>query len=360
MSVARTSALIIALTLLVVGPAVAAGPAAQKDTRPTLALLSVTSGGGFPTDQLGSIEGVLLTALESTGRFRVIGKTDVATLLDVESKKQAVGCSDDTTGCMTMIAGALGAEYVASAIVGRVGTVTVLTFKIIDVRKVVVLLHASQRVQTDAQLLGACDDVAAQVVEAVFHTGPPAASAQEPARSVVAAAPAEAPASPPPAPAPRPNLFDGAPPWVFHGTGAFAGDHGRVFYGVGLASNIRSASLRRGTAAANARAELTRLVETFAHSVFKTYAAASPAGADNTETKTLADGSRSSISQLIASAPVLDRWIAQDNSTELALVGLDFNAVRDSIVRAGGLSERMRDVVNAQSETAFDELSGGR
>jgi TolB-like protein len=144
---------------------------APKDTRPELAVLSVRGGQGFSSQELASFEEVLLSALEGTGRFRVVGRTDIATMLDLEAKKQAAGCEED--GCMTAIAGSLGADYVAAANVGQIGGSMVLTLKVIDARRATVLLHARQPVSSNAELIPATDLVASQVVAAVFGGPPP-------------------------------------------------------------------------------------------------------------------------------------------------------------------------------------------
>lgn len=142
-------------------------PARPADKKPVLALINVSAGQGFTGDELSSVEEGLLSALEETKRFQVIGRTDLATMLDLETKKQLIGCESDTE-CMTSIAGSLGADYVASANVGRLGTTIQLTFKVIDARRAKALVHARETMNSDADLIPAADAIADQVVMAVF------------------------------------------------------------------------------------------------------------------------------------------------------------------------------------------------
>ena len=188
----RTSAAAVVLVMagLSVSPVRAAPP--TRETRPVLALMSVRAGAGFSRDEVSSVEEVLLSAVEATGRFRVIGRTDLETLLDLETKRQAAGCDDDNV-CMTAIAGALGADYIASAGVGRLGKASVLTFKVIDARRVSVLVHAKQTVKDDSDLVGAADEIAKLVVAAL----PPASPGLRPQE----ASPSLSPAALRPAPA---------------------------------------------------------------------------------------------------------------------------------------------------------------
>lgn len=142
-------------------------PAKPKDTRPLLAVLSVTAGAGFGKEELSSLEEVLLSALGHTDKFQVIGHADIQSLLDVEKQKQIAGCNDDS-GCIAGIAGALGATYVGAAHVGRIGTATVLSFRIVVTRDASVILHTQQTVHEDAELIPACDQIAREAVSAIF------------------------------------------------------------------------------------------------------------------------------------------------------------------------------------------------
>jgi TolB-like protein len=155
------------------------GGSASKDTRPVLAVLSFRAGAGLTQDELSSLEEVMLSALEQTERFQVVGRTDVQTMLDLQAKKQMASCTDDT-GCMAAIAGELGADYVAAGNVGRIGTATVITFKVIYVRTGKVLLHAQHTVQADAELISAAGKIADEVVAAVFAKRGKAGKAEQP------------------------------------------------------------------------------------------------------------------------------------------------------------------------------------
>ena len=148
----------------VVPPPAQHGP---KDGRPVLAILSVTAGEGFRKAEVDSVETLLLSAIEATGRLRVVGRGDLATLVDLEARKQASGCTDDDA-CMTALAGALGADYVASAGLVRLERTTLLTFKVIRVRAASALVHARATITTDDQLVRASDDIAAEVVSKIF------------------------------------------------------------------------------------------------------------------------------------------------------------------------------------------------
>ena len=61
------------------------------------------------------------------------------------------------------------------------------------------------------------------------------------------------------------------PEWVLKGSGAFGGESGRVFYGVGSVSGIKNHALARTTADNRARAEIAKIFETYSASLMKDY-----------------------------------------------------------------------------------------
>jgi len=174
-------------TLVTLAPPARAAPAA----RPRLALLGVTAGDGVGDKTAATAEEILLNALYATERFEVVGRSDIANLIGFERQKQLAGCKEDVS-CAAEIAGALGVPYVASAGLGRLGTVTVVSLKIIDVTRARVVARAEARPGSDAELPAALDRMVASAVAACEREGcfgrtsPPGVPVSAP---VVAAAP---------------------------------------------------------------------------------------------------------------------------------------------------------------------------
>ena len=82
-----------------------------------------------------------------------------------------------------------------------------------------------------------------------------------------------------------PKSFEGInyPDWVLKGGGAFGGDSGRVFYGVGSVSGVKDFSLARLTADNRARADIARVFETYSASLMKDYMSATTTGGESNE-----------------------------------------------------------------------------
>ena len=67
-------------------------------------------------------------------------------------------------------------------------------------------------------------------------------------------------------------LHEGAPNWVNKGSGAFNGEKGRVFYGIGISGGVRNAALRRQDADSKARADIAATLNTYVTRLTKSYA----------------------------------------------------------------------------------------
>jgi hypothetical protein len=179
----------------------------------SLGLLQVTAGEGFTDRQISTIEEVLLTSFEATGRFKVIGRSDINALLGLESKKEALGCDADTA-CVAQVAGALGVDLVATADVGRLGTKTIIALTVISVHTATVLKRLRRTVVSNDDLVGAMDSMVAEVTAATGGpvTAPPSGPPPAPPSSATTyVAQPSAPTQLPPAPTAFPAFRYGSP-----------------------------------------------------------------------------------------------------------------------------------------------------
>jgi hypothetical protein len=138
-----------------VPPAPAVKPVAEPPQRhpraemPLIAVLTPKAGPGFRPKDLASIEDMLLSALDGTKQLRLVTHANDQTLLDV-------------------LAGSMAVDYIAAPEVARLDRGTVMTLRLIDVRRSTVVVHARQLAETNADLGAAADDVAGQAIEAIL------------------------------------------------------------------------------------------------------------------------------------------------------------------------------------------------
>jgi hypothetical protein len=174
---------------------------AEGTSKSSVAMLGVTGGAGFDPKLLGTVEELLLSALAGTGRFTVTGQSDIARLIGFERQKQMLGCGDNA--CIAELAGSLGVSYIAAADLGKLGTRSVLTVKLINVATAAVVARITRAVPDESMLVELADAIAAEIASVVPAARPapgtpapvatqrtPAPSSPLPAAGVADASPA--------------------------------------------------------------------------------------------------------------------------------------------------------------------------
>ncbi len=151
------------LVMLCTTVALALPAPARATPRRTLAFLGIHADRRYDA-QLPALEESFLDALSGDGYFtKVTGKSDISALLGYDRWRALSGCTDST--CLAEIAGALGVTYVGQAEIGRIGNVTLVNLKIIDVRQAEVVARAMRRIQSDSELPDAIAALGREVVE---------------------------------------------------------------------------------------------------------------------------------------------------------------------------------------------------
>ena len=153
--------------------------------------------------------------------------------------------------------------------------------------------------------------------------------------------------------------YAGGPEWVNKGNGAFSGDKGKVFRGVGIAGGIRNPSMRRSTADVRARGEIAKILDSYVSVLNKAYQASTTAGdmSASSEEQHVSEALKSFSQVQISGSQIVDHWIAADGS-EFALAELDLAGMKDNMDKMKELNAKVRDAVRANADKAFDELAG--
>jgi hypothetical protein len=150
----------------------------------------------------------------------------------------------------------------------------------------------------------------------------------------------------------------GAPNWVLKGSGAFTGDRGKAFYGVGSAPKMLDASMQRDRANNRARRQILQIFNTYIAYMMKDYARSTTAGDMSKESyeadvlqvqKTISIGD-------INGAQIVDNWKDPADGTVYSLAVLDMGAIADILSNKGELDAKLRDYVRANAAKAFDDL----
>lgn len=130
--------------------------------------LDMKPSGGVPPRVAESLSPVLVAELARREGMSVISQADVRALLELESDKQLLGCSD--ASCMTDIAGSLGAELLCTSTIGRVGAEYVVTLTLIQVEGAKVARRSTARVKGGEEV---ASEALLQAVHELFKGGLP-------------------------------------------------------------------------------------------------------------------------------------------------------------------------------------------
>jgi hypothetical protein len=150
----------------------------------------------------------------------------------------------------------------------------------------------------------------------------------------------------------------GAPAWVLKGSGAFTGDRGKAFYGVGSAPKMVDISMARDRANNRARRQILQIFNTYIAYMMKDYSRSTTAGDMSKESyeadvmqvqKTISIGD-------INGAQIVDNWKDPSDGTIYSLAVLDLAAMADILANKGELDAKLRDYVRANAAKGFDDL----
>lgn len=119
--------------------------------RPKLAVLDLQATGA-PPELATALTEAMTQEVARRGFFDVISSADIRTLLGMERQKQLLGCSDDAASCTAELAGALGARFVLSGTLSKLGDAWQLSIQTLDTQKAQPV-GRSVRIATDAKEL---------------------------------------------------------------------------------------------------------------------------------------------------------------------------------------------------------------
>lgn len=134
----------IILAVLFLSGSAFGGPKEGKG-KTKIAILELKAERGLDEGLVKLLNELLLTEFGRSGEYEVIGGSDLASLLQLEEKKQMMSC--DNIACLSELGGALGVDKLAAANIGKIGSFYLVNVKIINVRKAKVERRVSYKVQ---------------------------------------------------------------------------------------------------------------------------------------------------------------------------------------------------------------------
>jgi hypothetical protein len=102
---------------------------------------------------LALLDDVVLTEVSKSPRFEAIGSSDLNRLLGLVAQQQQAGCDANADACLAEIGGALGARFLMTTTLGRLGTKYIVNMKVIDVARATVMGRRSEETPADEDAL---------------------------------------------------------------------------------------------------------------------------------------------------------------------------------------------------------------
>lgn len=149
------------------------------------------------------------------------------------------------------------------------------------------------------------------------------------------------------------GTHDQRPLWIDKGVAAI-GD--KAFYGVGVASDISSISLRRSTADAKARTELAKLFSSRVQNLIKTYDASTNDGSRESPEAHHQEASKVFTEMELTGVDIVDRFYDLTHNAQYSLARLDPEAFEKQLDRLDRLSKRTREIIRENARRAFEEI----
>ncbi|MBI5682840.1 MAG: LPP20 family lipoprotein [Deltaproteobacteria bacterium] len=149
-----------------------------------------------------------------------------------------------------------------------------------------------------------------------------------------------------------------APKWVVNGSGAFGGERGKVFYGIGSAVGIKNASLMRTAADNRARNEIAKVFQFYTASLMKDYAASTMAGdvKVTAEEQHVEQAIKTVTAMTFSGVEVVDHWQHPATGELYSLARLDLETFKNNLERVKELDAKVRDYIRKNAEKLHQEL----
>jgi hypothetical protein len=151
---------------------------------------------------------------------------------------------------------------------------------------------------------------------------------------------------------------DGTPKWVNKGSGAYEGQFGKCFYGVGILTGVQNPALARQAVDNRARGEIAKMFDVYIAAMMKDYQRSTTAGdfKASAEEQDIVSAQKTITEVTLRGVEIKDHWADPQNGTLYGLAVLDVNGVMKGLDEAKQLNSRIRDYVRENARRAFEDM----
>lgn len=148
------------------------------------------------------------------------------------------------------------------------------------------------------------------------------------------------------------------PDWVNRGSGAFSDGGRQVFYGVGAITGVKNKPMAMTAADNRARAEITKIFETYSASLMRDYARSTTAGdmEASSEEQDVEQAIKTFSAATLSGVFIIDHWKDPSDGTLYSLAKLDLERFKENLDKMRELNAAVRDYVRKNADQAFQSL----
>jgi len=161
----------VGFAIALLGATLVAGPARAGEGGETkrLAVLDLV-GQRIEEGIAATLTELVINEASKLAGYQVIGKREIATMIDLETEKQMMGCAEDVS-CVAEIAGALGVDEILTGGIGRLGEIYLVSLKLIDQHNASVVARSQRKLKGGEEMF---ITAAESMIKEIFHGVKPA------------------------------------------------------------------------------------------------------------------------------------------------------------------------------------------
>ncbi len=151
--------------------------------------------------------------------------------------------------------------------------------------------------------------------------------------------------------------ISGAPNWVNEGTNILNNKDGRLFHGVGSASQMGDMALQKSIADDRARAEVARVLSSYLDVVSSDYMAAAKSGESSVSEESVSRQVKNLSKVNLAGARIIGSWRDPKTNVIYSIAELDMNHVKSTLAGVEDMNADLKRYIETSGDNIFDRVA---
>jgi len=148
----------------------------------------------------------------------------------------------------------------------------------------------------------------------------------------------------------------GAPDWVNKGSNILSTKDGRLFHGVGSASQMGDMALQKATADDRARAEVARVLSSYMDVLSNDYMASAKSGDTGANEESVSRQIKNTTRVNMAGARIIGSWRDPKTNTIWSIAELDMSHVKSTMAGVTDMNADLKRYIATSADNVFDRV----